>query len=38
MKEYYPYKSMNWIPKPVEFVAKRLQQSTPYFSTSYARR
>ena len=31
-------KNINWIPKPVAFVAKRLQQSTPSFSTSYVGR
>lgn len=30
--------NINWIPKPVAFVAKRLQQSTPYFYTSYVGR
>jgi len=28
--------NINWITKPIEVAAKRLQQSTLYFSTSYA--
>jgi len=33
-----PNQGMNRIPKSVAFVAKRQQQSTPYFSTFYAGR